>query len=295
MSFFRCGFQKINLFRIFILLSFILLVAFISPNGSMNPLMQKKADSINKLVERLYTPEYLSFKKKVITKFKDEKPGLFGPFIPGVEPIKPSEKEKKRLAFTFDACSGNRTGYNAALIDFLRKEKIHATLFVTGTWINAHLKIFKELAADTLFEIENHGLYHRVCSINGLTMYGIMATRNAGEVIDEIELNARRIKKITGLRPKFFRSSTTYVDEASCKIAHELGMKVISYDILSGDAVPFTPAEEIKNNIMKGARGGAIVIMHFNHPKWFEKQALELAIPELRKKAYSFVKLNQVR
>ena len=204
---------------------------------------KRQQKSFAKAVMPYYTPDYLAFREKIANEFVDAKPGKFGMFVAGtVEDIATTDKV---IAFTFDACIGQNNDYNADLIAFLRKEKIPATLFVSGIWIDANQKIFKELAADTLFEIENHGLLHRLCSLDGETKYGIAPTENANEVIDEMELNARKIAGLTGKRPQYFRSATTYTNETCTKIASALGMKIVSFDILSGDAVPFTPASVI--------------------------------------------------
>lgn len=241
-------------------------------------------------VKPYYTPDYLAFRDKIIKEYPNAKPGRFGLVIKDVfEDV--ADKEKV-LAFTFDACIGKDNDYNAPLIAFLRKERIPATLFVSGLWIDSNQAVFRDLAADSLFEMGNHGLLHRLCSINGETKYGIAATQNLAEVIDEMELNARKMAAITGKRPRFFRSATAYTDETCAKIANQLGMKIVGFDVLSGDAVPFTPAEIIKNTIIANAKPGAIVIMHFNHPQWHELEALQMAIPILRAQGYRFVKLT---
>lgn len=237
-----------------------------------------------------YTPDYLKFREKIANEFANQKPGKFGMFVPGT--VEDISTHQKVVAFTFDACVGQSNDYNADLINYLRKEKIPVTLFVSGLWIDGNLTIFKELAADSLFELENHGLLHRLCSLDGETKYGIAATSNANEVIDEMELNARKMKHLTGKRPKLFRSATTFTNETCTKIASVLEMKIVSYDILSGDAIPFTPATIIKDNILKNIHDGAIIIMHFNHPKWYEREALQMVVPILRQQGYKFVKLE---
>ncbi len=239
----------------------------------------------------LYTPEYLAFKKRIMAEFAGVGPGRFSEFVRHLKIEKSGDKEQKVLAFTFDACGGKHSGYNRKLIDYLRKERIPATLFVTGLWIEKNKETFAELAKDPLFEIENHGLMHRLCSTEGRTMYGVPATRDMGDVIDEMELGARKILELTGRRPIFFRSAAAYTDELSMKIAERLGMEVVSYDILPGDATHYS-AKTMSANILKGARHGAIVIMHFNHPGWPELEAMQLAVPELRKKGYIFMKLE---
>jgi peptidoglycan/xylan/chitin deacetylase (PgdA/CDA1 family) len=282
--------------KIFILSFSLLLLLFLtitSFNNSNSEPGTSTSDSLHTAIRNLYTPGYLKLKKTIMKEFPNAAPGRFGEFVKGVD--EDLVTNKKVLAFTFDACIGKSNDYNAALIDFLKKEKIPATLFVSGLWIDGNLATFKNLADDQLFEIENHGLHHRLCSVDGETKYGVIATKNIGEVIDEMELNARKIEKITGKRPKFFRSATAYTDETCAKIANQLGMQVVSFDILSGDAVPFTPAHIISENIIKNAKDGAIVIMHFNHPLWYEKQALEMAIPVLRSQGYTFVKLEDYK
>lgn len=247
-----------------------------------------KANPANAL-RSMYTPDYLELKNRILEKFRNPVPGKFGEFIKGVR--KDLDTKQKVIALTFDACGGRHSGYNSRLIEYLRREKIPATLFVTGIWIDRNMEAFRELAKDPLFEIENHGLLHRTCSVTGATMYGVIPTRNVGDVIDEMELNARKIEELSGRRPVFFRSATAYTDEACARVAQHLGMEVVSYDILSGDAM-LSPAKVMARNIIARARHGAAVIMHFNHPEWQEVEALETAVPVLRARGYAFGKLE---
>jgi peptidoglycan/xylan/chitin deacetylase (PgdA/CDA1 family) len=75
-------------------------------------------------------------------------------------------------------------------------------------------------------------------------------------------------------------------------MAARLGITVISYQVLSGDAVPFTPENLIEENVVKNIKPGAIVIMHFNHPEWNTKEAMEKIVPKLREMNYTFVLLK---
>jgi len=238
-----------------------------------------------------YTAEYLAFKKRIMAEFSKASAGKFSEFVKYRRKDDKKNIDQKVLALTFDACGGRHSGYNAPLIDYLRREHIPATLFVTGIWIEKNKETFAALAKDPLFEIENHGLMHRLCSTQGKTKYGVHATRDLGDVVDEMELGARKITELTGRRPLFFRSATAYTDELSLKVAQRLGMEVVSYDILSGDAMK-SSGKAMARNILGGARHGAVVIMHFNHPEWREKEALEQAVPELRKRGYNFIKLE---
>lgn len=243
-------------------------------------------------IKALYQDQnYLALRETISKEFAHSKPGNWGEFVKGVD--EDIVTDKKIIAFTFDACGGkNADGYDAELIDFLKKEKIPATLFVTGKWIDANYAVFLSLSVNPLFEIENHGFNHQPCSVDGESEYGIHGTKDIPDAIDEIEANAIKIEKITGKKPKFYRSATAYTDEACAKIAKQLGITIVSFDVLSGDAVPFTPKTVIKENVLKNVKPGALVIMHFNRPKWNTYEAMQLIVPELKRQGYTFVKLE---
>lgn len=252
---------------------------------------QKNSFKNKFFLEKLYqNQDYLALKNKVIKEFANSKPGNWGEFVKGVD--EDLITNKKIIAFTFDACGGkNSNGYDSELIDFLKEEKIPATLFVTGKWIDANYSTFIELSKDPLFEIENHGLNHQPCSVDGESEYGIRGTKDIPDAIDEIEANAIKIEKIIGRKPSFYRSATAFTDEACAKIAKQLGITIISFDVLSGDAIPFTPKNSIENSVLKNVKPGAIIIMHFNHPKWNTFEALRTIVPELQKQGFTFCKL----
>jgi peptidoglycan/xylan/chitin deacetylase (PgdA/CDA1 family) len=243
-------------------------------------------------LKKLYADKsYTDLKKQICLEFKYVPSGRWGEFVEGVN--EKIQTQEKIIAFTFDACGGkNGNGYDKELIDYLRKEKIPATLFVTGKWIDAQFKTFLDLSSDKLFEIENHGLNHRPCSVKGDSIYGIHGTANITEAFDEVEANARKIQAITNRYPHFYRSATAFIDEASVSMATRLGIVTISYQVLSGDAIPSTSGSTIEENVLKNIKPGAIVIMHFNHPERNTREALANIVPELRKMGYSFVLLK---
>lgn len=273
-------------------LTFVLVfIAVLFPTQQKNPKDFANRAFLAKLNADL---SYQNLKKKVINEFVHANPGRWGEFVNGV--YEDLYTRKKYVAFTFDACGGEKgTGFDRELTDFLTREKVPATLFVTGRWIDAHFDDFMELSKDTLFEIENHGLNHRPLSIDGESEYGIHGTKNAAEAFDEIEANARKIEALTGRQPLFYRSSTAFIDEACARLAHELGITAISFQVLSGDAVPDTPVQVIENNVLKNIRPGAIVIMHMNHPQWNTFEAMQKIVPELRKRGYHFAHLKDFK
>ena len=234
---------------------------------------------------------YTDLKTKIVHEFAQAKAGSWGEFVRGMDE-KLNTKEKI-IAFTFDACGGkNGNGYDKELIDYLRDERIHATLFITGKWIDSQFTTFLDLSRDSLFEIENHGFNHQPCSFSGESAYGIKGTSSVEDAFDEIEANARKIEAITGRRPQFYRSATAFMDEACVSMAARLGITSVSYQVLSGDAVPLSPEKLIEDEVIRKVKPGAIIIMHMNHPGRNTKKALEKIVPELRKMGYNFVCLK---
>lgn len=234
---------------------------------------------------------YTNLKKRVISEFVHTQPGRWGEFVRGVD--EDIRTHRKYIAFTFDACGGpKRNGYDAELINYMQKEKVPATFFITGKWIDANFRTFLALSKDTLFEIENHGLNHQPCALDGESKYGIHGTANAAQAFDEIEANARKIEALTHHRPRFYRSATAFIDEAGARLASKLGITTISFQVLSGDAVPYTPVPVIEDCVLKNVSPGAIVIMHMNHPEWNTYEAMQKIVPKLREMGYQFVRLE---
>lgn len=112
--------------------------------------------------------------------------------------------DRKVIFLTFDACGGGKkgNGFDSELLAYLDREHIPATLFLSGRWIDANPKIARRLARNPLFEIENHGLRHKPCSVNGRAAYGIRGNSGISDVIAEVEKNADKIGSLTGHRPR---------------------------------------------------------------------------------------------
>jgi len=236
---------------------------------------------------------YLKLKKKIVSEFELEKSGQWGEFVKGV--VENVNTRNKVIAFTFDACGGkNGNGYDKELTDFLHDERIPATVFVSGRWIDANFKAFLDLSKDTLFEIENHGLNHKPCSTDGKSAYGIKGTADIGEAFDEMEANSLKIEAITKYKPHYYRSATAFIDETCVNMAAKTGITVVSYGVLSGDGVAFAYDSVIEDNVIKKIKPGAIVIMHLNHPEWYTCEAMRKIVPKLRQMGYIFVRLNDL-
>jgi peptidoglycan/xylan/chitin deacetylase (PgdA/CDA1 family) len=236
--------------------------------------------------------EYETFRKNIAKNFENQTPKQWGENVAGVKTH--LNTNEKVIALTMDAC-GSPLGmaYDERLVNFLKKEKIPATLFINARWIDKNLKTFKELATNPLFEIGNHGLEHKPASVNGKSIYNLKGTNSPEELVDEIEINARKIESITHKRPKYFRSGTAYYDEVAVKIANKLNHQVVGFSIL-GDAGATFSTKKIEEAFLK-AKKGEIVIIHMNHPTSDTAQGTINAITKLKQKGFRFVLLSDYK
>lgn len=226
---------------------------------------------------------------RIAQEFSGKKPNEWGENVSGVRTRLATEE--KVLALTLDACGSPKgKGVDLKLLEFLTQQQIPATLFMNARWIDANPELFKQLAANPLFEIANHGMWHKPASVNGRSIYGIDGTKDTRELVQEIELNARKIEEITGKRTRYYRSGTAYYDEYAVQISQQLGHEVIGFSVL-GDAGATFSAAQVKTALL-GSKAGDIIIAHMNHPKAGTGPGIMAAVPELKKRGFRFVRLS---
>ncbi|WP_442600993.1 polysaccharide deacetylase family protein [Paenibacillus sp. KN14-4R] len=259
--------------------------------GSISPTVSPTSSPVSTpFATPVSSPDHSLDRQKIIDQFADKSPTQWGEKVTGVRTR--LQTKDKAIALTFDACGGGPAGngYDKELIDYLTQEKIPATLFINARWIDANPELFQRLAANPLFELENHGHEHRPLSVTGKSIYNIRGTKNVGEVIDEVQMNADKIEALTGRRPQFFRSGTAYYDEIAVKVVNALGMQVVNFNVL-GDAGATFNAEQV-DQALSQAKSGSIVLCHMNHPEKSTAEGVMKAVPKLKKTGVIFVKLS---
>lgn len=228
-------------------------------------------------------------KARIVAAFSGRRPRAWGQSIAGV--LTRVSTTEPVMALTFDACGGpGGDGYDAALIDYLRRERVPATLFVTSKWIAARRATAAALAADPLFELENHGSAHRPCSVTGRSAYDIRGTRNTADAVDEIQRGARAIFELTGRAPRFYRPGTAYFDDVCLDVAGALGEAAAGFAVNADGGTGFSRSQ-VKAALLK-APNGAIALLHMNHPASQTAEGVMDAVPLLRARGVKLVRLG---
>src|SRR5476651_1387131 len=110
--------------------------------------------------------------------------------------------EGKRVALTFDACTGK---VDERILTTLIDNKIEATIFVTGRWLKRNaptIAILKD--HPELFEIENHGAQHLAAVDKPVLIYGQRAAGSPDNVKREVLDGAATAKAAFGIDTMWF-------------------------------------------------------------------------------------------
>jgi peptidoglycan/xylan/chitin deacetylase (PgdA/CDA1 family) len=213
-----------------------------------------------------------------------------------------SATSQKIVALTFDAdmtpgmlreLKSKRVAswYNEKVIAVLRQEKVPATLFLTGLWIETYSDAVKDLSADPLFELGNHsyshGAFHSPCY--GLSP--IPESKQAAEVRKTDDL----LKQYAVSYKKYFRFPGLCSDAQAVKTVEDQGYTVIGGDVDGADAFQKSP-KWAASDVVSHVHPGSIVVLHMhggpNAPA--TAGALPDIVARLRAEGYGFVKVSDL-
>lgn len=232
--------------------------------------------------------DYKVLKEIIVLEFSRETPHEWGTVVTGVKTR--MKTEEKVVAVTLEAGEQGEKRIDDGFLKVLEDEKIPATLFVSGPWLDQNPDKVKQLAANPQFEIANLGFEAKSCSVDGRSPNGSPATKSAEEVFTEIEKNARKIESLTGVLPRFFRAGAAYYDDVAVRIARALG-----YEVVGSGVVVEKTSRAVTQGIVDGmlkAPAGSIAAISLSRPGEGAAQGLKQAISKLRAKGFRFVKLG---
>lgn len=239
----------------------------------INIMKFKQISYITAILLSLYT-------KNIFATFTEHQDGIINNII----------NTNKIIYLTFDACGGKSgSQLDMKIINFLKKNKIKSTLFVTSKFIlyNNNIDTIKELDNSGYFNIQNHGKNHKPASINGKTIYGIKGTRNIEELKEEILHCNNLIYKIINKIPNWYRSGTAYYDTEAIQLINDLQLNIAGFAIAIDGGATFKKDTIVKN--MKNAKNGDILLIHINHPeKQDVRNGVIKGIKYLKKQGYNF-------
>ncbi|HKL94422.1 MAG TPA: polysaccharide deacetylase family protein [Clostridia bacterium] len=192
-------------------------------------------------------------------------------------PVYGVDTDKKVIALTFDAAWG--ADKTEGIIKILNENGADGTFFLVGFWIDRYEKETK-MIADAGLDIGNHSNNH----LN-------MPKLSVEEMNKEISTVNERIKRITGIIPKYFRAPFGDYNNKLLDMLGSLDMVGVQWSIDTLDWKGVSTAE-IVNRVVPKAKNGDIVLFHNNSDNVLN--ALPLVIMGLKNRGFSFVKLSDL-
>ena len=221
-----------------------------------------------------------------------------------IRSVRPAGDERL-VALTFDLCesAGTRSGYDAPLVDYLRKEGVRATFFAGGKWLRSHPEPALQLMADPRFEIGNHSWTHK--DFRGLAPAQLdeqirgtqteYAKLRAALVQRECAADAgSRTPGAVPAQPVLLRFPYGHCDAQSLAAVADAGLPAIQWSIVTGDPAKGQGADAIARAILGHVTPGAIVVAHANGRGWHTAEAMRKVVPELRRRGYRFVTVSEL-
>ena len=212
------------------------------------------------------------------------------PPAPTLSPVTPEvvahgRRDRKEIALTFDACSTrDPSRYDERVTHELLAAGAPATIFLGGSWAKEEAAQVKELASHPQFELGNHTYTHP----------HLPALKDDARIRSELVRTQAEVKALTGQTPRFFRPPYGEYDQRVVRIAAELGLTTIEYDLPSGDPDQHATKEKLVHWVLSQAKPGSIVVMHINHVKFHTAEALPAIITGLRQRGFTLVTVGQL-
>ncbi len=194
----------------------------------------------------------------------------------GVEEIRRAgliDPNKPMIALTFDDGPGK---LSKKFADLFARYGGHATFFVVGTNVlnfPEELKYLYEMGN----EIGSHTMRHK--NLNKLSAEGVRK---------EVEDADNAIQEVIGKKPDLMRAP---YGNANSTVMNVMARPQINWSVDTEDWRSRN-AQSVKNEILKGAGDGEIVLMHEIYQSTYD--GLEMAIEELAKQGYQFVTVSEL-
>jgi probable sporulation protein (polysaccharide deacetylase family) len=153
------------------------------------------------------------------------------------------------------------------MLDVLERQKVKATFFFDGSWLNKNEAIAKSIG-EKGHELSNHAYSHKNMSQLGRE-----------QAIDEIVKTQKLLDKL-GVNNKLFAPPSGDFDDETVKIAKELGLQTILWTL---DTVDWKNpgGESIVRRLTPKLEPGSMILMH---PTSSSSEALEQLIKNIKEK-----------
>jgi peptidoglycan-N-acetylglucosamine deacetylase len=191
----------------------------------------------------------------------------------------------KQLALTYD--DGPNDPNTLRLMEVLARHHVRATFFLIGRFVQQRPDIVREIVKAG-HVIGNHTFTHP-----------LLTFKSAAEVRKELTDCRSAIQDAIGEHSNLFRPPFGGRRPAVLRIAHELGLEPIMWNVTGYDWNAL-PAEVIERKVSRHIRGGDVILLHDGGHKQMGADrsqtvlATDHLITRYKSEAYEFVTIPQM-
>lgn len=172
--------------------------------------------------------------------------------LPAQDFSQPPGTEGREIAFVFE--DGPLPQTTALLLDALKNLGMKATFAVTGENVELNPGLARRIVA------EGHELANHTYSLPNLKHV------SPADLIREIRAADEAIVRVTGVKPKYFRSTNGELNESLRSVVEGEGYAVLDSTLDSGDWR--NPSQEkLMRGILKEVKPGSVILAHESFPK----------------------------
>lgn len=191
----------------------------------------------------------------------------------------------KQIALTYD--DGPNDPHTLRLLEVLARHNLHATFFLIGRYVQQRPDIAREIVKAGHI-VGNHTFTHP-----------LLILKSAAEVRQELSGCRSALRDAIGEHSNLFRPPFGGRRPAVLRIARELGLKPIMWNVTGYDwNAP--PAEVIERKVAKQIRGGDVILLHDGGHKHMGADrsqtvlATNILIERYKAEGYEFVTIPQM-
>ena len=203
--------------------------------------------------------------------------------------LPPGEVGTKRVALTFDACTGK---VDERILNALVENEIKSTVFVTARWLKRNPAAIATIKAHAdLFEIENHGARHLPAIDDSKRIFGLSPAGSPDAVRKEVRDGATAVMAAFGYQPKWYRGAAAIYTASSMVLIKDLDFKLGGFSF-SGDGGA-TWSEAHTEKTIAAATNDDVIIAHINQPNRPAGAGVVKGILKLKEEGFTFVTLDE--
>lgn len=194
----------------------------------------------------------------------------------GPQPIYKGNPKKPMASLMINVAWGNE--YLPSILDTLRKENVHATFFLDGSWLKKNVEMAKKIQSEG-HELSNHAYSHKD-----------MRSITRSKATQEISKTEDLLKQQLGVKNTLFAPPSGYFKQETIQVASEFKLQTVlwTFDTLDWKN---PGADRILGRLSTNVEPGTLILMH---PTISSKEALPGMIRIIKNKGLTMGTVSEL-